>query len=57
MPITAIGSVGEISAPNSRQYMNGNCRPTIGKAIHIPYPTASVDISVPRIAKVPTCQR
>jgi CPA1 family monovalent cation:H+ antiporter len=36
MPITAIGSVGEINAPKSRQYTNGKFRPANGSTIHIP---------------------
>jgi hypothetical protein len=57
IPITAIGSVGEISAPNSRQWTRGSGSPASGSASHMPKPTISVDTTVPSTASNATGQR
>jgi hypothetical protein len=57
IPITAIGSVGEIKAPNSRQWISGRLRPNRGRAAHSPKPTASVDNVVANTASAATDQR
>ena len=55
--MTAIGSVGEISAPNSMQYRNGNAMPSKGSTSHTAVPINSVDSNVPTSASAPTCRR
>ncbi len=57
MPITAIGSVGEISAPKTRQYASGSDSPTSGNSHQVSTPTITVDTAVPTTASVPTCHR
>ncbi len=57
MPITAIGSVGEIRAPNSRQYMSGSWRPASGNTNQIANATTSVDANVPSTASAATGKR
>src|SRR5208283_340034 len=47
---TATGSVGEINAPNSRQSMNRNGKPSRAKTPHISTPTISVESSTPTVA-------
>jgi hypothetical protein len=54
-PMTAMGSVGEISAPKTRQYDRGSDSPTRGRTTQVPRPTIAVEASVPKTASVPTC--
>ena len=57
IPITATGSVGEISAPNNRQYGNDSATPSSGSTHHSVKPTTSVEAMVPITASAPICQR
>ncbi len=52
-PITAIGSVGEINAPNTRQTMNGTDIPSRPNTRYITAATATVEIMIPIEASVP----
>ena len=52
MPVTATGSVGEISAPKTRQYENGITRPNALKLTCINPATTSVDMTIPTVASV-----
>ncbi len=56
MASTAIGSVGEISAPNSRQSIKGSGRPSQGSTAQSNPPTAKVETAVPAKASSPTCR-
>ena len=51
---TAIGSVGEISAPNTRHQINGIGMPMRLNTSQAPNPTRAVDISTPTLASAPT---
>ena len=57
MPITAMGSVGEMSAPNTRHQDSGNDSPNIGSSHHTANATINVEAMVPSTASMPTCQR
>lgn len=60
MPITAIGSVGEIRAPNTRHHGSDSGNPTSGASHHIAIATSTVDSSVPPSASNatgPACLR
>lgn len=51
--MTAMGSVGEIRAPKTRQTMNGMSKPNRRKTPYIIPPTAAVEISTPIVASAP----
>ena len=55
--MTAIGSVGDINAPNNMQYSHGNAMPSHGSTSHMALPINSVDSSVPTSASVATWRR
>ena len=57
IPITAMGSVGEISAPKTRQYPSGSGSAISVSAYQSPKPTSSVDSSVPTSASPATAHR
>ena len=57
MPITAIGSVGEMRAPNSRQGSSARGSPINGNTPQRAKPTTSVEARVPKTERRPTCQR
>jgi len=56
-PSTAIGSVGEIRAPNSRQYRKLTCQPNKPKIQKARVPITKVAIITPKVASRPMGQR
>lgn len=57
VPITAIGSVGEIRAPNSMQSVRDSGKPTSGSVHQRMALTAMAEISVPTTASSQICRR
>ncbi len=57
MPSTATGSVGEISAPNTRHQAKGSGMLSQERISQVPVPTIAVEISTPSVAMVPIAQR
>jgi hypothetical protein len=58
IPMTAIGSVGEISAPKTKQSRRRMGSPTRSSTIHAARPTIVVEISTPTVARTPmACRR
>ncbi len=51
---TEIGSVGEMSAPNSRHQMSGTAWPSAAKIPHMARPAIAVETTTPRLARKPT---
>ena len=52
IPSTAIGSVGEMSVPKSRQYTKGTGRPRADASSQNIPPTTKADETVPAVASV-----